>query len=101
MAFGSELASQVVAAGTLLHPYALTIGFARRFATYKRANLIFRDPERLKRILTDKDRPVQIIIAGKAHPKDHPGKSQIRDVVQYSRDPELWKHIVFVEDSFG
>ena len=82
----------------VLDPSVLTIGFARRFATYKRANLIFRDPERLKRILTNKDRPVQIIIAGKAHPKDHPGKSQIRDVVQYSRDPELWKHIVFIED---
>lgn len=82
----------------VLDPSVLTIGFARRFATYKRANLIFRDPERLKRILTNKDRPVQIIIAGKAHPKDHPGKSQIRDVVQYSRDPDLWKHIVFIED---
>jgi starch phosphorylase len=82
----------------VLDPSVLTIGFARRFATYKRANLIFRDPERLKRILTSKDRPVQIVIAGKAHPKDHPGKSQIRDVVQYSRDPELWKYIVFIED---
>jgi starch phosphorylase len=82
----------------VLDPSVLTIGFARRFATYKRANLIFRDPERLKRILCSKDRPVQIIIAGKAHPKDHPGKSQIRDVVQYSRDPELWKYIVFIED---
>src|SRR5215831_7242702 len=82
----------------VLDPSVLTIGFARRFATYKRANLIFRDPERLKRILCSKDRPVQIVIAGKAHPKDHPGKSQIRDVVQYSRDPDLWKHIVFIED---
>ncbi len=82
----------------VLDPSVLTIGFARRFATYKRANLIFRDPERLKRILCSKDRPVQIVIAGKAHPKDHPGKSQIRDVVQYSRDPELWKYIVFIED---
>ena len=82
----------------VLDPSVFTIGFARRFATYKRANLIFRDPERLKRILCDKDRPVQIVIAGKAHPKDHPGKSQIRDVVQYSRDPELWKYIVFIED---
>ena len=90
--------SELRHSGEVLDPSVFTIGFARRFATYKRANLIFRDPERLKRILTDKDRPVQIIIAGKAHPKDHPGKSQIRDVVQYSRDPELWKHIVFVED---
>ncbi len=90
--------SELRHSGEVLDPSVLTIGFARRFATYKRANLIFRDPERLKRILTNKDRPVQIVIAGKAHPKDHPGKSQIRDVVQYSRDPELWKHIVFVED---
>ncbi len=90
--------SELRHASEVLDPSVFTIGFARRFATYKRANLIFRDPERLKRILTDKDRPVQIVIAGKAHPKDHPGKSQIRDVVQYSRDPDLWKHIVFIED---
>jgi starch phosphorylase len=90
--------SELRHAAEVLDPSVFTIGFARRFATYKRANLIFRDPERLKRILSDKDRPVQIVIAGKAHPKDHPGKSQIRDVVQYSRDPDLWKHIVFIED---
>ena len=90
--------SELRHASEVLDPSVFTIGFARRFATYKRANLIFRDPERLKRILSDKDRPVQIVIAGKAHPKDHPGKSQIRDVVQYSRDPDLWKHIVFIED---
>jgi starch phosphorylase len=98
-AFRRKAASSELRHSTeVLDPSVLTIGFARRFATYKRANLIFRDPERLKRILTNKDRPVQIVIAGKAHPKDHPGKSQIRDVVQYSRDPELWKHIVFIED---
>jgi len=98
-AFRRKAASSELRHSTeVLDPSVLTIGFARRFATYKRANLIFRDPERLKRILTNKDRPVQIIIAGKAHPKDHPGKSQIRDVVQYSRDPDLWKHIVFIED---
>ena len=85
-------------ASEVLDPNALTIGFARRFATYKRATLLFRDVERLKRILCNKDHPVQIVIAGKAHPKDHPGKSLIRDVVQYSRDPDLWKHVVFIED---
>src|SRR5258708_36223317 len=90
--------SELRHASEVLDQSVLTMGLARRFATYKRANLIFRDPERLKRILSDKDRPVQIVIAGKAHPKDHPGKSQIRDVVQYSRDPDLWKHIVFIED---
>ncbi len=82
----------------VLDPEALTIGFARRFATYKRATLIFRDVERLKRILLNPRRPVQIVIAGKAHPKDHPGKSLIREIVQLSRNPELVNHIVFLED---
>ena len=86
------------AAAEVLDPNAFTIGFARRFATYKRATLLFRDVERLKRILLNKDMPVQIVIAGKAHPKDQPGKSYIREIVQLSRDPELWKHVVFVED---
>jgi starch phosphorylase len=84
--------------GEVLDPNVFTIGFARRFATYKRATLIFRDAERLKRILLNKDMPVQIVIAGKAHPKDHPGKTFIREIVQFSRDPELWKHVVFLED---
>jgi starch phosphorylase len=82
----------------VLDPNAFTIGFARRFATYKRATLLFRDVERLKRILLNTEMPVQIVIAGKAHPKDQPGKTYIREVVQLSRDPELWKHVVFVED---
>jgi starch phosphorylase len=85
-------------AGELLDPNAFTIGFARRFATYKRATLLFRDVERLKKILCDKDRPVQVIIAGKAHPKDQPGKSFIREIVQLSRDADLWRRLVFVED---
>ena len=82
----------------LLDPNALTIGFARRFATYKRATLLFRDVERLKRILCNKEMPVQIVIAGKAHPRDNEGKNYIRDIVQLSRDRDLWKHVVFVED---
>ncbi|MGA2272873.1 MAG: alpha-glucan family phosphorylase [Bryobacteraceae bacterium] len=82
----------------VLDPNAFTIGFARRFATYKRATLLFRDVERLKRVLLNKEMPVQIVVAGKAHPKDQPGKSFIREIVQLSRDPELWKHLVFVED---
>ena len=90
--------AEITVAGSVLSPDALTIGFARRFATYKRATLIFRDVERLKRILLNKDMPVQIVIAGKAHPKDQPGKGYIRDVVQLSRDPDLWRHVVFVED---
>jgi starch phosphorylase len=91
-------ASEVRRASEVLDPNSFTIGFARRFATYKRATLLFRDVERLKRILLNKEMPVQIVIAGKAHPKDQPGKSYIREVVQLSRDPELWKHVVFVED---
>jgi starch phosphorylase len=85
-------------AGEVLDPNAFTIGFARRFATYKRATLLFRDVERLKKILCDKDKPVQVIIAGKAHPRDQPGKSFIREIVQLSRDVDLWKRLVFVED---
>ncbi len=91
-------ASEVRRAGEVLDPNAFTIGFARRFATYKRATLLFRDVERLKRIVLDKDMPVQIVIAGKAHPKDQPGKSYIREIVQLSRDADLWKHLVFLED---
>jgi len=82
----------------VLDPEAFTIGFARRFATYKRATLLFRDAARLKRILCNPEMPVQIVIAGKAHPKDHPGKELIRQVVQLSRDPELAKRLVFLED---
>ncbi len=82
----------------VLDPDAFTIGFARRFATYKRATLLFRDVARLKKILTNSDRPVQIVIAGKAHPKDQPGKMFIREIVQLSRDPEISQHIVFLED---
>jgi starch phosphorylase len=91
-------ATEVRHASEVLDPNAFTIGFARRFATYKRATLLFRDVERLKRILLNKDMPVQIVIAGKAHPKDQPGKSYIREIIQLSRDPDLWKHLVFVED---
>ena len=89
---------EVRRAAEVLDPNAFTIGFARRFATYKRATLLFRDVERLKRILLNKEMPVQVIIAGKAHPKDQPGKSFIREIVQLSRDPDLWKHLVFLED---
>jgi starch phosphorylase len=82
----------------VLDPDVLTIGFARRFATYKRATLLFRDLNRLKKILNNPKMPVQIVIAGKAHPKDHPGKTLIRDIVLLSRDPEISKRLIFVED---
>jgi len=82
----------------VLDPKALTIGFARRFATYKRATLLFRDPGRLSRILSDRDRPVQIIFAGKAHPADQEGKDFIRQVIHFARQPEFRQRIVFLED---
>jgi starch phosphorylase len=82
----------------LFEPEALTIGFSRRFATYKRATLLFRDPQRLKRIVTNPKMPVQIIIAGKAHPKDDPGKRLIHEIYQFTRDPELARHVTFIED---
>ncbi len=86
------------AAGDALRPDALTICFARRFATYKRADLLFRDPERLARLIDDERRPVQFIIAGKAHPMDGPGKDLLRTVVQESQRPRLRERIVFLED---
>ena len=90
--------SQVVAAGTLLDPEALTLGFARRFATYKRATLILRDPARLKALLTDSRRPVQIIFAGKAHPADEPAKQLLQQVYRAAVDPAYAGRIAFVED---
>lgn len=82
----------------LFDPKALTIGFARRFATYKRATLIFRDKERLKRILNDPERPVQLVFSGKAHPKDEPGKNLIRDIVQISKEPGFEGKVILIED---
>ncbi len=82
----------------LLNPEVLTIGFARRFATYKRATLLFSDPERLQRLLANTERPVQFVFAGKAHPKDEPGKQFIQKVYQFTRMPEFENRIVFVED---
>lgn len=83
----------------LLNPRALTIGFARRFATYKRATLIFHDTDRLKRIVHgDGTRPVQFIFAGKAHPRDDPGKNFIREVYHRSHEAGLAGHLIFLED---
>ena len=89
---------QLVGAGTLLDPHALTIGFARRFATYKRADLMFRDVERLRALVTNTSRPVQVIFAGKAHPADTPGKQVLQNVYQFTRDPQFEGRIAFVED---
>jgi glycogen phosphorylase len=91
-------ATQVLAGGTLLDPEALTIGFARRFATYKRAPLIFSSLARLQPLLQDRWRPVQIIFAGKAHPADEPGRQFIHDVYNFCKDHGMGGHIAFLED---
>jgi starch phosphorylase len=90
--------AEIEAADEALDPDILTICFARRFAGYKRATLILRDPERLARILNNPDRPVQIIFAGRAHPRDDEGKEMIRQVVSFCRKPELRNRLVFIED---
>jgi starch phosphorylase len=95
---GGMEASQVLASGALLDPGALTIGFARRFATYKRATLIFRDVRRLKRLLHAERRPVQLVFAGKAHPADGAGKEFIKQVYQFAQDPEFGGRVAFLED---
>jgi glycogen phosphorylase len=82
----------------VLDPDVFTIGFARRFATYKRATLFLRDVNRLKKLLNHPTMPVQIVIAGKAHPKDTPGKTLIREIYTLSRDPEISKRLIFIED---
>jgi starch phosphorylase len=82
----------------VLDPKALTIGFARRFATYKRATLVLRDPARLAKILNNPHRPVQLIFSGKSHQKDEPGKELIRKVVHLAGQPEFRHRIVFLED---
>ena len=79
-------------------PTSLTIGWARRFATYKRATLLLAQPDRLHRLLRDRERPVQIVFAGKAHPADERGKEMIRAIVAASRDPELRTRMAFLED---
>jgi starch phosphorylase len=89
--------SQLVASGTLLNPDALTIGFARRFAEYKRAALVFSDPDRLRTMVTNERRPIQIVFAGKAHPADDGGKEIIERVYQFATDPAFEGRIAFLE----
>jgi starch phosphorylase len=88
----------VLASGSLLDPDALTLGFARRFAPYKRATLFLRDPKRLGVLLTDPRRPLQLVFAGKAHPADEAGKQLLHQVYAASRDPDLAGRVAFVED---
>jgi len=91
-------ARQVLAMGSLIAPEVLTIGYIRRFAAYKRPELIFHDVERLKRIITDRWHPVQIIFAGKSHPADLPSKQLLHDVYTLATDPAFQGRIAFVED---
>ena len=95
---GTLTPSQVIAGGIFLEPYSLTIGFARRFATYKRANLIFRDFDRLLRIINNPHMPVQIIFAGKAHPADEPGKLIIQQVYRAVKESRSGGRLIFLED---
>jgi len=95
---GKRHASQVIADGVMLDQYSLTIGFARRFATYKRANLLFSDYERLLRLVSNVDMPLQIILAGKAHPADEPGKLLIQQVYRAAKDYKFGGRIVFLEN---
>ena len=95
---GSLYPVQTIASGALLDPYALTIGFARRFATYKRASLIFSDLDRLLELINRPNRPVQIVFAGKAHPADEPGKMLIQEVYRIVKKAENGGRLVFLED---
>jgi starch phosphorylase len=87
---------EIEAAGRVLDPGAMTVGFARRFAAYKRATLVFSDPERLKRLLDS--RPVQLVFAGAAHPADEPAKELLREVVRWSQSPEFRNRVVFLPE---
>ncbi|MGD2145462.1 MAG: alpha-glucan family phosphorylase [Anaerolineae bacterium] len=95
---GTMTPDQVLCSGTFLDPDALTVGFARRFATYKRATLLFHDLERLKRLLHDRYRPVQFIFSGKAHPADDASKRLLQEVYSWAKDPATGGRIAFIDD---
>jgi starch phosphorylase len=95
---GKSDPAQAAAAGAFVDPAVLTLGFARRFATYKRATLLFRETERLKALMTDPRRPVQLVFAGKAHPADEPGKHDLQAIYRAAVDPAFAGRIAFVED---
>jgi starch phosphorylase len=99
--YAHQLGSEYVAShdlSNLLDEHVLTVGFARRFATYKRPNLLLHDPERLIRLLCDSERPIQLILAGKAHPQDLPGQALIKKWNDFIQRPEVKGHIVFLSD---
>ena len=91
-------AAEIKRTNEILNPEILTIGFARRFPTYKRATLLFRDPDRLDKILNHSERPVQIIFSGKAHPHDHEGKLLIQEICKFAAQDRFQHRIVFIED---
>jgi starch phosphorylase len=91
-------AARVVASGAMLDPTALTIGFARRFTGYKRPDLVFRDVDRLLRLVARADRPVQLVFAGKAHPADEAGKHHLQNVFRHALDPRMAGRVAFVDD---
>ena len=93
-----ESPAQLRQVNQILNPEILTIGFARRFATYKRGSLLFKDPERLLKLLNNAERPVQFVFAGKAHPKDDGGKKVIQEVYKHTRSEEFANRVVFIED---
>ncbi len=98
LAIAAAPTAEVEQAQQVFDPQALTLGFARRFATYKRPGLLLHDPERLLRILTHPERPVQLIVAGKAHPQDHAGQAMVQDWVRFSQRPEARRHVLFLSD---
>ncbi|HEV2206167.1 MAG TPA: alpha-glucan family phosphorylase [Candidatus Acidoferrales bacterium] len=89
---------ELAQAANVLDSNTLTLGFARRFATYKRPNLLLYDPQRLERILTNRERPVQLVLAGKAHPADAGGQAMIRQWIQFAYQPQIRPHVVFLSD---
>ena len=89
---------QLQEARSALDPDVLTLGLARRFATYKRPTLLLHDRERFARILTNPERPVQLVLAGKAHPEDKPGQSLVREWIEFARRPDVRSHVVFLSD---
>ena len=90
--------SEVMRTDEVFDPGVLTVGFARRFAQYKRGTLLLSDPEKLKSLLLSSDKPIQVVLAGKAHPRDDGGKEMIRELVHFARDPEIRLRFAFIED---
>jgi starch phosphorylase len=98
LAVSGASAAEVESTKQVLDPNALTLGFARRFVSYKRPNLLLHDPERLLRLLTNPQRPVQLILAGKAHPADPAGQAQIQEWTRFIRRPGVSRHVIFLSD---